>query len=204
MNNEILTCAEKWPKTASGLPSTAGTTASISFIRRGKIYVGHVGDSAIVLGCQDQDNPDLWRAEPLTRDHKPESLEESERITQCGGKVICKSGVPRVVWNRPKMGHKGPVRRSTHIDEIPFLAVARSLGDLWSYNSEENVFVVSPEPDIRVYPVDITRHRCLILATDGCWNMLTPQNAISAVCAAEKVEMCFYFMSALKLNIFPG
>ena len=179
--------AEKWPKTASGLPSTAGTTASIAFIRRGKIYIGHVGDSAIVLGYQDQDNPDIWRAEPLTRDHKPESLEENERITQSGGKVVSKSGVPRVVWNRPRTGHKGPVRRSTHIDEIPFLAVARSLGDLWSYNSEEDVFVVSPEPDIRVYPVDITRHRCLILATDGCWNMLTPQNAISAVCAAEKV-----------------
>jgi len=179
---------EKWPKTASGLPSTAGTTASIAFIRRGKIFIGHVGDSAIILGTQDPDNPDIWRAEPLTRDHKPESLEENERITQCGGKVICKSGVPRVVWNRPKMGHKGPVRRSTHIDEIPFLAVARSLGDLWSYNSEENVFVVSPEPDIRVYPVDISRHRCLVLGTDGAWNMLTPQNAISTVCLAEKAN----------------
>jgi len=179
---------EKWPKTASGLPSTAGTTASIAFIRRGKIFIGHVGDSAIILGSQDPDNPEIWRAEPLTRDHKPESLEENERITQCGGKVICKSGVPRVVWNRPKMGHKGPVRRSTHIDEIPFLAVARSLGDLWSYNSEENVFVVSPEPDIRVYPVDINRHRCLVLGTDGAWNMLTPQNAISTVCMAEKAN----------------
>jgi protein phosphatase 1D len=210
---------EKWPKTASGLPSTAGTTASIAFIRccsptprspvtlpprRGKIFIGHVGDSAIILGTQDPDNPDIWRAEPLTRDHKPESLgkhspisrspitamiaEESTRITQCGGKVICKSGVPRVVWNRPKMGHKGPVRRSTHIDEIPFLAVARSLGDLWSYNSEENVFVVSPEPDIRVYPVDIGQHRCLVLGTDGAWNMLTPQNAISTVCMAERAN----------------
>jgi hypothetical protein len=86
------------------------------------------------------------------------------------------------------MGHKGPVRRSTHIDEIPFLAVARSLGDLWSYNSEENVFVVSPEPDIRVYPVDISKHRCLILGTDGAWNMLTPQNAITTVCQAEKAN----------------
>merc|ERR1719510_2504312 len=177
---------EKWPKTASGLPSTAGTTASIAFIRRGKIYVGHVGDSAIILGTQGPDNPDIWRAEPLTRDHKPESLEESERITQCGGKVICKSGVPRVVWNRPKMGHKGPVRRSTHIDEIPFLAVARSLGDLWSYNSEEDVFVVSPEPDTYVYPIDITRNRCLILGTDGAWNMLTPAQAVAHVCQAER------------------
>jgi hypothetical protein len=25
---------------------------------------------------QDPDNPDIWRAEPLTRDHKPESLGE--------------------------------------------------------------------------------------------------------------------------------
>lgn len=48
--NIIVT--EKWPKTVTGLPSTAGTTASVAFIRRGKIYIGHVGDSAIVLGYQ--------------------------------------------------------------------------------------------------------------------------------------------------------
>ena len=73
INTESL-FAEKWPKTASGLPSTAGTTASIAFIRRGKIFIGHVGDSAIILGVQDENNPDIWRADPLTIDHKPESL----------------------------------------------------------------------------------------------------------------------------------
>ena len=99
---------------------------------------------------------------------------------------MSKSGVPRVVWNRPKMGHKGPVRRSTHIDEIPFLAVARSLGDLWSYNSKENAFIVSPEPDTYSYPIDINGHRCLILGTDGCWNMLTAQQAVEEVCLVEK------------------
>ena len=36
----------------SGLPSTSGTTASIAFIRRGKLFTGHVGDSGIVLGYQ--------------------------------------------------------------------------------------------------------------------------------------------------------
>jgi protein phosphatase 1D len=45
-----------------------------------------------------------------------------------GGKVIVKSGVHRVVWNRHRIGHRGPVRRSTTIDEIPFLAVGRSFG----------------------------------------------------------------------------
>ena len=42
--------------------------------------------------------------------------------------MIAKAGVQRVVWNRPRMNHKGPIRRSTPIDKIPFLAVARSLG----------------------------------------------------------------------------
>jgi hypothetical protein len=41
---------DEWPRTASGFPSTAGTTASVAFIRGGKIYSGHVGDSAIILG----------------------------------------------------------------------------------------------------------------------------------------------------------
>lgn len=40
-----------------------------------------------------------------------------------------KSGVNRVVWKRPRLTHNGPVRRSTVIDQIPFLAVARSLGE---------------------------------------------------------------------------
>ena len=58
---------ENWAKTGSGLPSTAGTTASIAFIRRGKIFVGHVGDSGIVLGEQDEERPDVWNCKPLTK-----------------------------------------------------------------------------------------------------------------------------------------
>lgn len=149
---------ENWPRTASGLPSTAGTTASVAFIRRGKIYTGHVGDSGIILGYQAA-GQGSWHAQRLTRDHKPESRSELQRIEQCGGKVVSKSGVPRVVWYRPQIGHKGPITRSTPFDEIPFLAVARSLGDLWSYNSANNEFVVSPEPDTNVIPIDTDTFR---------------------------------------------
>uniref|UniRef100_A0A2M4AEW5 Protein phosphatase 2c n=1 Tax=Anopheles triannulatus TaxID=58253 RepID=A0A2M4AEW5_9DIPT len=188
---------DKWPKTSSGLPSTAGTTASIAFIRRGKIYIGHVGDSGIVLGYQRDRDPAndgsahddpqgcRWVATPLTKDHKPESYAEKMRIMSCGGKVVAKSGVPRVVWNRPRIGHKGPVRRSTPFDEIPFLAVARSLGDLWSYNSAVNKFIVSPVPDVSVIKIDPKRFRCLIFGTDGLWNVLTPKNAVDLVRNAE-------------------
>ncbi|CAG9770357.1 unnamed protein product [Ceutorhynchus assimilis] len=175
----------KWPRTNSGLPSTAGTTASVAFIRRGKIYIGHVGDSGVVLGYQEPGNAD-WKAKPLTKDHKPESPEEIKRIESCGGKVVAKSGVPRVVWNRPRVGHQGPVRRSTLIDEIPFLAVARSLGDLWSYNSQMNEFIVSPDPDCSVVEIDPNVHRCLIFGTDGLFNMLSASNAVYIVQQVEK------------------
>ena len=65
------------------------------------------------------------------------------KIFFCDFSVMNKSGVNRVVWSRPKITHTGPIRRSTKLDKIPFLAVARSLGDLWSFNSELNEFVVS-------------------------------------------------------------
>ncbi|KAJ0173255.1 hypothetical protein K1T71_011431 [Dendrolimus kikuchii] len=176
---------EKWPKTVTGLPSTAGTTASIAFIRRGKIYIGHVGDSAIVLGYQ-KDDAEEWAAKPLTSDHKPESTAEIERIQRCGGKVVSKAGVPRVVWNRPRLGHKGPIKKNTPMDEIPFLAVARSLGDLWSYNPQNDEFIVSPDPDVGVLTIDPTKFRCLIFGTDGLWNMISPEGAVSLVQATER------------------
>lgn len=59
-------------------------------------------------------------------------------------------------------------------------------GDLWSYNSETDEFVVSPEPDVSVVDIDIHSHRCLILGTDGLWNMLSPQDAVNSVYFAEK------------------
>ena len=43
-----------WPKTLTGYPSTAGTTASVVFIRNGKMYVAHVGDSTVVMGMKNQ------------------------------------------------------------------------------------------------------------------------------------------------------
>ncbi len=124
-----------------------------------------------------------------------------------------KSGVPRVVWKRPRGCHQGPIRRSTPIDEVPFLAVARalgkgsvldvsglfrtdlhepllivnitSIGDLWSYNPKDDVFVVSPDPDLYVHTIDVTRDHCLILATDGAWNVLSAEMAVDSVHEAE-------------------
>lgn len=48
------------------------------------------------------------------------------------------------------------------------------------------MFVVSPEPDLHVYDIDILKDRCLILATDGAWNVVSPDMAVQSVYEAEK------------------
>ena len=61
----------KWPKTASGLPSTSGSTATVLFIKKSKAYVGHVGDSGLVIGYAKtgayEGSAKSWRGEKLTR-----------------------------------------------------------------------------------------------------------------------------------------
>ncbi|XP_035482149.2 protein phosphatase 1D-like isoform X1 [Scophthalmus maximus] len=177
----------EWPKTITGLPSTSGTTASVIVIRGVHMYVAHVGDSAVVVGVKENDSDITLQALEVTQDHKPELPKEKERIERLGGSVMKKSGVNRVVWKRPRLTHNGPVRRSTVIDQIPFLAVARSLGDLWSYDFYSGEFVVSPEPDTMVMTLDPKRHRYIILGSDGLWNMMPPKNAVNMCYSHDKM-----------------
>lgn len=81
--------------TARWQHKSAGSTASIAFIRNDKIYTGHVGDSRIILGFQ-MDGCGDWRAQALTTDHKPELPAEHSRIIKCGGQVVKSKGVVRV------------------------------------------------------------------------------------------------------------
>lgn len=54
-----------------------------------------------------------------------------------------------------------------------------SSGDLWSYDFYSGEFVVSPEPDTAVIKLDLKQHRYIILGSDGLWNMVSPQEAVS-------------------------
>ncbi|VDM96253.1 unnamed protein product [Thelazia callipaeda] len=176
---------DEWPLTSSGYTSTAGTTATCAFIRRSKIFTGHVGDSAIILG--EKYNGEL-KAASLTTDHKPDNSIEEKRISNAGGSVMKKSGVTRVVWTRPLRGHIGPIHRSTPTENIAFLAVARALGDLWSYNEETKQFIVSPEPDVAVHDLNDNQY-CLVLGSDGLTNVLKPQQVVDIVLHYEKMSI---------------
>jgi protein phosphatase 1D len=65
-------------------------------------------------------------------------------------------------------------------------------GDLWSHNQEQDAFVVSPMPDVHVLVADASKHRCLILGTDGLWNVMTPLQAVQIVQQTERFnESCY-------------
>ncbi|XP_055329262.1 protein phosphatase 1D-like [Paramacrobiotus metropolitanus] len=213
--------SKEWPPSSPGIMCTAGTTASVAFVRGEKIYVGHVGDSGIALGrvndfyTEARDKPlkttppklkvqgretDLTEAifsngkknDPskqesrfealmLTRDHKPESPEEKERIESLNGEVRSKSGVFRVVWKRPLNSDFVFPDVILPVNPVPFLAVARSLGDFWSYEEEHNEFVVSPVPDVAVHAFSMPKNRCLIAGSDGLWNVVRPAECVEIV-----------------------
>ncbi|OQR74037.1 protein phosphatase 1D-like [Tropilaelaps mercedesae] len=181
--------ADDWPKTSSGHRSTAGTTVSLVLIdrRRSRMFVAHLGDSRVLLGRGvaaenlrsedpsdvEQDRDEMWAASPLTIDHKPESEVERERIWRHGGSIMVKYNVPRVVWRRKN-------RYTEVFEQVPFLAIARSLGDLWSYNYDSGEYIVSPVPDVECIPIS-TDLRCLVLGSDGLFNMLSNSEVVGKV-----------------------
>uniref|UniRef100_A0A914HU48 PPM-type phosphatase domain-containing protein n=1 Tax=Globodera rostochiensis TaxID=31243 RepID=A0A914HU48_GLORO len=178
--------AMHWPPTTSGFPCTAGTTATCAFIRNGKLYTGHVGDSSIIL-ANFLETDAGYKDAKLTDDHKPDLTSERQRIERAGGAVAAKSGIFRVIWKRPMRGHRGPVRRSTATENIPFLAVARSLGDFWSLNPDSNEYVVSPEPDVDVFELKDTDD-FIVIATDGLSTVVGIRAVIEALREAEQFK----------------
>lgn len=195
-----------WSKTTRTLPSTAGTTASVLFIKNGKFYTGHVGDSRIIISRENEDTK-MWIAHQLTNDHKPELASEIKRIKRAGGEVRDKLGVQRVVWKRPDpLNYKNrsqcydihheihrpesyPISESdtSSYESIPFLAIARSLGDFWSLNIHTGQYIVSPEPDVACRPISIY-DKGIILATDGLWNVIGSSSAVRMLQELEIVK----------------
>ena len=147
------------------------------------MFDGHVGDSRIILGRQVVGENSL-KSNSLTTIHRPDNPDEVERIHGCGGEIgVSDGGTARVIYKRFKyLGH------SAIIENIPFQSVSRSISDFWSYNSDTNKFVISPEPEVSVFEIDATIDKCIILATDGLWDVVSPQTAVHIVETHENEE----------------
>ena len=169
-----------------------------AIVQQDRMYIANVGDSTVVLGKANPNygepgEPEMV-AEVITRDHKPEDKKEKRRIEALGGNVLMSNkGVMRVVWERKRPVTTSKTGEKYQVDKIPFLSVARSLGDLWSV-TKNNEYLVSPIPDVYVHYFDLTKDKFVVLASDGLWNMLKPQEVVESVYSlcksgiANKVE----------------
>ncbi len=93
-------------------------------------------------------------------------------------------GVPRVVWRRlRKSGEEGIY------DSIPVLSVSRSLGDFWSFNPITKCFTVSPKPDVHVHPLNLKEQRFIVIASDGLWKVMSPDEVVKFIWDYDK-EFC--------------
>ncbi len=105
--------------------------------------------------------------------------------------MLSRKGVPRVVWQRERKVFRestdGPTPPVLY-DTIPFLSVARSLGDFWSFSPTTNEFVVSPCPDVHILPLEPKNHKFLVLASDGLWNVMTPTEVVQFIWDYEHNE----------------
>lgn len=113
-----------------------------------------------------------------------------------GGKVmLSRKGVPRVVWRRerrrPKDDHM-PDNTPTQFDSIPFLSVARSLGDFWSYSPAAKQFAVSPCPDIHCFPLSPKEQKFIVVASDGLWNVMSPKQVVEFIHDYENNDQTFH------------
>lgn len=90
---------------------------------------------------------------PLTKDHKPTSLEEFDRITKLGGKVL------QMMNDEPRIGG---------------LSVSRSIGDI------DTKPFVSHLPEIFDYDLDET-DKFIIVGCDGVWDVFNNQDAVCFV-----------------------
>ncbi len=106
-----------------------------------------------------------------------------------------RKGVPRVVWQRERKTLKtteatdstdAPTRAA--YDIIPFLSVARSLGDFWSFSPATNEFVVSPCPDVHILPLVPKEQKFVVIASDGLWNVMTPTQVVQFIWDYEHDE----------------
>ena len=105
--------------------SFSGSTATTCYIEGAKIYTANSGDSRAIIGSKIGKNN--WEIQELSNDHKPDSNEEATRIMQAGGRVE-----PYWIPNNDGTGGEflGPYRVWLLDEDIPGLAMSRSIGDL--------------------------------------------------------------------------
>ena len=173
--------AEDMPSEAS----SSGSTAVVAVCLQTKIHVATVGDSRCVLGQHATGgNSDGGGGESgyagagsasglvasiLSPLHAPDEPGEHERIVAAGGYVE-PAGADRML---------SPARSFFANGTAPGLSTSRSFGE-----QRARRIGITAEPEITTH-ARTEADGLLIVASDGVWNVLSPQEAVDIVSAAR-------------------
>ncbi|MGO3871422.1 MAG: bifunctional serine/threonine-protein kinase/phosphatase [Alcaligenes sp.] len=158
---------------------TCGTTASVLVLKKEELIAAWVGDSPIWrLQSGGLEGDGTLSCLPLMQAHHPDCEQEAKRIVQQGGEIRREqkeldSGEV-VAW--------GPLRVfAPELGQKHGIALSRALG-LPGFSP-----IISHQPEIRqvqIHPDD----RFLILASDGVFEVLSPEMAAAIVVKCDSVQ----------------
>jgi len=149
----------------------SGSCAIVVLLTQTAVVTSWVGDSKAVLGCESAARgagAAAWKAKDLSWEHKPRDPKELKRIRASNGRV------DRMVIDGAGT-RAGPYRVYLKYDWQPGLATSRSFGD---YMAKE-VGVIST-PSLSSYCLQ-AGDRFVVVGSDGVWEMLSSQEAVSIV-----------------------
>ena len=149
----------------------SGTCAICVLIVDNKMFAINVGDSRCVLG-QRKGGEEKKGGEKIclemSIDQKPMRDDEKKRIQERGGEVSEKiPGAPRVFRKN---------------DEVPGLAVARSIGDIVAHEVG-----VSCEPEVFEKELDSDDH-FIVIGSDGIWDSMSSCEVVGFIFQKMETE----------------
>jgi len=142
----------------------SGTTAVLALIHRQTVICGNVGDSRAFIGRKTASE---WQIVPLSRDHKPSEPDEASRIHDWNGRIAPYYDKE----NRPL----GPLRVWLADEDIPGLAMSRSLGDHVAAMAG-----VSSQAEIKKLALE-EADKVLVLGSDGLFEFLSNEELLALV-----------------------
>jgi len=143
----------------------SGSTCVTVIYTPEKLITANVGDSRAVLGrCVNGS----WVSHNLTRDHKPDEPDETQRIVRAKGRIE--------PFKDDQTGEFiGPPRVWLLEDDIPGLAMSRSFGD----QVAGSVGVIA-EPEIMEW--QFTKDDMfIIIASDGIWEFIESNECVNII-----------------------
>ncbi len=141
----------------------SGTCAVGVLLKEGTAYTANLGDSRAVIGSC---SPEETCALEISIDHKPTREGEKERILRSGGKI-----------ERSMIDDKevGPYRVWRADEDVPGIAITRSLGDLVAHS-----IGVAAEPEVTAKDIDAD-DKFIVMGSDGVWDVMSSAEAVGFI-----------------------